>query len=202
MDTLHFDVSPHSAQRLDDLFSTYGWSHSIGIDINSVRFLLLLLESEVITVTEVPYDYDFDIASKDPDIKAVYNEIIRDTRWRLGTSIERVRLNALHQLKAYGTPIASEGKYILYEDSHVCAYVGNEEVMSLVSYLSEHPDLEKWILFTSPVYEGTAYYVFDITPRAISACTKYCDMVREDMRKKIQEASKSIHLPDPLNFED
>ena len=201
MNTLHFDVSPDSTWRLDGLLSSYGWNHSIAIDMNSASFLLLLLEKELITVAEVPYEYDHDVLSKAPDIGKVYDEIIRDTRWRRNTSIERVRLNALHLLKAYGTPVVSEGKYLLYEDSHVCAYVGNEEVMSLITYLSEHPDLEKWILFPSPVFEGNAYYVFDITPQAISACTKYCDTVREDMFQKIRAATKDIY-PDPSKFDD
>lgn len=203
MDTLHFDVSPASGRKLDEIFSSYGWSHSIAFDIHSVAFLLAILEKGIITVSEVPYDYVHDVPSKDPEIKRLYNEISRGTRWRPDTAIERARLNALYQLKEYGTPIVSDGKYFLYEKSHVAAYVGNEDVFSLITFLREHPRLQKWIIFPSPVFEGNAYYVFHLVPAAIRVLANYHDAVTDDALEKIQASDKHVY-PDPssLNFED
>ncbi len=196
MNTLHFDNSLDSLYKLEHLFSTYGWSHTIFDDLNASRFLVRLLASRCITVTEVPYDFDYDIASTDPEIEAVYHAVSQDIMWRW-TSPDTVRMHALRLLEEYGTPTVAEAKYFLYEDSHIAAYAGNEDASCLIGFLSRHPDVEKWILFPSPghqhfEYDHGEYYVFHLTPSARSLMTKFYDLVLEDERMQISEISRRM----------
>ena len=190
MEILHFDVSKESVRRLDSLFSSYGRSNTICIDMRATTLFLTMIEKGDITVTKESYQYDHEIDLHDPDIRKIYQQVAWGTRWRSGTSIQWTRMNALHQLKSYGTPISSDGRYILYEDSHVCAHVGNEEIYQLMTYLCMHKDIEKWILFPNPTYNKNAYYIFDITPKALDCFQKYVRMVSHEVVEALESVSR------------
>ena len=189
MKTLHFDSSSESFQLMDHLLYSYGSRPSVYNDLDSVSFLSAGLAGGFITVTEVPYRYDQSIEITDPDITEIYNQVAQDTLWRSGTSIQVIRMNALHQLKSYGTPVLSDATYILYEDSHVSAYVGNVDIDSLVSHLNSHEDIQKWILFTYPTTLcDSRYYIFNITNYARIAFQKY----EEDRNEKKRQAMNKV----------
>lgn len=191
MAILHLDTSPDSAQRLADLFSTYGNNLSLAFSAEHIAFLLSLLEEGLITVTKFPYEYLPDIGHTDQETGEIYSAVSRGTRWHSGTFIERARVNALYQLKKHGTPIVSDGKYFLYEDSHICALAGNEEILNLISYLSLHPGIEKWILFTRPTPNGAAYYVFDLTPQAAQRIAAYYNACLRNVQERMSASHRS-----------
>ena len=189
METLHFDSSSESFRQINNLLFSYGSRSSVTNDPESIAFLSAVLANGFITVTEVPYRYDQFIGITDPDITEIYEQVAQDTLWRSGTAMQKIRMNALHQLKSYGTPVSSAGTYILYEDSHVCAYVGNVDINRLIKYLNSHSDILKWILFTDPTTLGDSYYyVFDITEHVRIAFQKY----EEDRNAKIRQAVNTI----------
>ncbi len=124
---LNFSSDLDSAKRLDEIMNSYSGRDrgSILADEHSMVVTLFLLEHGKITVTEHTYSYDQDIQS-DSEMMEVYSELARETRWKqfAHTEIERIRINALRQMRQEGKP-SYDGEFMCWREGRVFAHCGN-----------------------------------------------------------------------------
>ena len=193
-----------SAKRLDEIMNSYSGRDrgSILADEHSMVVTLFLLEHGKITVTEHTYSYDQDIQS-DSEMMEVYSELARETRWKqfAHTEIERIRINALRQMRQEGKP-SYDGEFMCWREGRVFAHCGNLNLPRLLLYLASHEQAERFYLFTYPYWteDHTAkYYRFDLSETAIKGAGIY----RESIRKKLRQVSAaSVVLPSFPQQED
>lgn len=189
---LNFSSDFDSAKRLDEIMNSYSGRDrgSILADEHSMVVTLFLLEHGKITVTEHTYSYDQDIQS-DSEMMEVYSELARETRWKqfAHTEIERIRINALRQMRQEGKP-SYDGDFICYQDGRVCVHCGNLSLPGLLLYLADHEQAEQFYVFTYPYWtedQTAKYYRFDLTETAIAGARVY----RESVWNKMREASEA-----------
>ena len=131
---LKFSSDLDSAKRLDEIMNSYSGRDcgSILADEHSLAVTLFLLEYGKITVTEHIYPYDSDIQS-DSEMMEVYSELARETRWKqfAHTEIERIRINALRQMRQEGKP-AYDGEFMCWREGRVFAHCGNLDLPQLL----------------------------------------------------------------------
>lgn len=201
---LNFSSDLDSAKRLDEIMNSYSGRDrgSILADEHSMEVTLFLLEHGKITVTEHTYSYDQDIQS-DSEMMEVYSELARETRWKqfAHTEIERIRINALRQMRQEGKP-SYDGEFMCWREGRVFAHCGNLNLPRLLLYLASHEQAERFYLFTYPYWteDHTAkYYHFDLSETAIKGAGIY----RESIRKKLRQVSAaSVVLPSSPQQED
>ena len=135
---LKFSNNLDSAKRLDEIMNSYSGRDcgSIMADERSLVVMLTLLEHGKIVVTEHTYPYDRDIQSNS-GMMDLYAELARETRWRRfgHTEIERIRLNALRQMRQEGRPSYDE-EFICYRQGRICVHCGNIRLPELLLYLA------------------------------------------------------------------
>ena len=189
---LNFSSDLDSAKRLDEIMNSYSGRDrgSILADEHSMEVTLFLLEHGKITVTEHTYSYDQDIQS-DSEMMEVYSELARETRWKqfAHTEIERIRINALRQMRQEGKP-SYDGEFMCWREGRVFAHCGNPNLPRLLLYLASHEQAERFYLFTYPYWteDHTAkYYRFDISADAI----KGAEIYRESIWEKLRQASQA-----------
>ena len=192
---LKFLSDLNSANRLDGIMNSYPGRDrgSILADEHSMEVTLFLLEHGKITVTEHTYSYNQDIQS-DSEIMEVYSELARETRWRrfAHTEIERIRINALRQMRQEGKP-SYDGEFMCWQEGRIFAHCGNLDLPQLLLYLACHEQAERFYLFTYPYWteERTAkYYRFDLSETAIKGAGVY----RESVWEKLFQASKTSNV--------
>ena len=133
----------------------------------------------------------------------VYSELVRETRWKrfAHTEIERIRINALRQMRQEGKP-SYDGEFMCWREGRVFAHCGNLDLPQLLLYLASHEQAERFYLFTYPYWteDHTAkYYRFDLSETAIKGAGIY----RESIRKKLRQVSAaSVVLPSFPQQED
>ena len=201
---LKFSSDLDSAKRLDEIMNSYSGRDrgSILADEHSMVVTLFLLEHGKITVTEHTYSYDQDIQS-DSEMMEVYSELARETRWKrfAHTEIERIRINALRQMRQEGKP-SYDGEFMCWREGRVFAHCGNLDLPQLLLYLASHEQAERFYLFTYPYWteDHTAkYYRFALSETAIKGAGIY----RESIRKKLRQVSAaSVVLPSFPQQED
>ena len=188
---LKFSNDLDSAKRLDEIMNSYSGRDrgSILTDEHSLAVTLVLLEHGRIIVTEHVYPYDRDIQS-DSEMMEVYSELARETHWkRLShTEIERIRINALRQMRQEGKPFY-DGEFMCWREGRVFAHCGNLNLPQLLLYLAGHEQAERFYLFTYPYWteDHTAkYYRFDLSETAIKGAGIY----RESIWEKLRQASQ------------
>ena len=192
---LKFSSDLDSAKRLDEIMNSYSGRDcgSILADEHSMVVTLVLLEHGKITVTEHTYSYDQDIQS-DSEMMEVYSELARETRWKqfAHTEIERIRINALRQMRQEGKP-SYDGEFMCWREGRVFAHCGNLDLPQLLLYLASHEQAERFYLFTYPYWteDHTAkYYRFDLSETAIKGAGVY----RESVWEKLFQASKTSNV--------
>ncbi len=188
---LKFSNDLDSAKRLDEIMNSYSGRDrgSILTDEQSLAVTLVLLEHGRIIVTEHVYPYDQDIRG-DSEMMEVYSELARETHWkRLShTEIERIRINALRQMRQEGKPFY-DGEFICWQEGRAFAHCGNLNLPQLLLYLAGHEQAERFYLFTYPYWteDHTAkYYRFDLSETAIKGAGIY----RESIWEKLRQASQ------------
>ena len=189
---LKFSNDLDSAKRLDEIMNSYSGRDrgSILTDEHSLAVTLVLLEHGRIIVTEHVYPYDQDIQG-DSEMMEVYSELAREIHWkRLShTEIERIRINALRQMRQEGKPFY-DGEFICWREGRVFAHCGNLNLPQLLLYLAGHEQAERFYLFTYPYWteDHTAkYYRFDLSETAI----KGAEIYRESIWEKLRQASQA-----------
>ena len=189
---LKFSNDLDSAKRLDEIMNSYSGRDrgSILTDEHSLAVVLVLLEHGKITVTEHTYSYDQDIQS-DSEMMEVYSELARETRWKrfAHTEIERIRINALCQMRQEGKPFY-DGEFMCWREGRAFAHCGNLNLPQLLLYLAGHEQAERFYLFTYPYWteDHTAkYYRFDLSETAIKGAGIY----RESIWEKLRQASQA-----------
>ena len=189
---LKFSNDLDSAKRLDEIMNSYSGRDrgSILTDEHSLAVTLVLLEHGRIIVTEHTYPYDQDIRG-DSEMMEVYSELARETHWkRLShTEIERIRINALRQMRQEGKPFY-DGEFICWREGRTFAHCGNLNLPQLLLYLAGHEQAERFYLFTYPYWteDHTAkYYRFDLSETA----TKGAEIYRESIWEKLRQASQA-----------
>lgn len=189
---LKFSNDLDSAKRLDEIMNSYSGRDrgSILADEHSLAVALVLLEHGKITVAEHVYPYDQDIRG-DSEMMEVYSELARETRWKrfAHTEIERIRINALRQMRQEGKPFY-DGEFICWRGGRAFAHCGNLNLPQLLLYLAGHEQAERFYLFTYPYWteDHTAkYYRFDLSETAIKGAGIY----RESIWEKLRQASQA-----------
>lgn len=184
---LIFSNNFESAKRLDEIMNSYSGRNqgSVMADEFSLTVMLFLLEHQKITITEFTYPFDSSIQS-DQEMIEVYSKLARETRWRQfeHTAIERIRINALQQMRQMGMPFY-DGDFICYQQGRICVHCGNLSLHPLLMYLASHEQVEQFFLFAYPYWteDHTAkYYRFALTEAAVKGAQIYQDMVLEKMR--------------------
>lgn len=177
-----------SAKQLDEIMNSYPGRDqgTIMADKRSMGMMIFLLVHRKITVTECIYPYDVDILD-DIEAAALYAEVARLTHWRRfdHTQIERVRINALRQMRQTGTP-SYDGNFVCYQKGRICAHCGNLDLSGLLMYLSNHEQVRQFYLFTFPDLtkeDPVKYYRFDLSKPAIQGAQIYRDSIWDDLRK-------------------
>ena len=201
---LKFSNDLDSAKRLDEIMNSYSGRDrgSILTDEHSLAVTLVLLEHGRIIVTEHVYPYDQDIRG-DSEMMEVYSELAREIHWkRLShTEIERIRINALRQMRQEGKPFY-DGEFICWREGRAFAHCGNLDLPQWLLYLAEHDQAQRFYLFSYPYQteDKTAkYYCFDISAAAIEGAKIY----RESMWEKLRQASEAgVVFPTFLQHED
>ena len=201
---LKFSNDLDSAKRLDEIMNSYSGRDrgSILTDEHSLAVTLVLLEHGRIIVTEHVYPYDQDIQG-DSEMMEVYSELAREIHWkRLShTEIERIRINALRQMRQEGKPFY-DGEFICWREGRAFAHCGNLDLPQWLLYLAEHDQAQRFYLFSYPYQteDKTAkYYCFDISAAAIEGAKIYC----ESMWEKLRQASEAgVVFPTFLQHED
>lgn len=185
---LTFTNDGSSVDCLDAIMNSYPGRNcgSIMADPHSVSVMISLLLHRKIVVTEHTYCYDSDI-SDDSEMMAIYAELARETRWRQfeHTEIERIRINALRQMRQDGVPFY-DGDFICYQEGRTCVHCGNLHLHDLLTYLAAHEQAEQFCMFTYPYCseDHTAkYYRFHLTGDAIAGAKIYCESIWDKMRR-------------------
>lgn len=202
---LKFSNDLDSAKRLDEIMNSYPGRDcgSIMAEERSLVVVLTLLEHGKITVTEHTYPYDRDIQS-DSGMTDLYAELARETRWRRfgHTEIERIRLNALRQMRQEGRP-SYDGEFICYRQGQICVHCGNIRLPELLLYLACHERTERFVLFTYPYWtedQTAKYYRFDLSETAITGAGIYRESVWNQMLKASE--TSGIVFPTLPHLED
>ena len=202
---LKFSNNLDSAKRLDEIMNSYSGRDcgSIMADERSLVVMLTLLEHGKIVVTEHTYPYDRDIQSNS-GMMDLYAELARETRWRRfgHTEIERIRLNALRQMRQEGRPSYDE-EFICYRQGRICVHCGNIRLPELLLYLACHEQAERFVLVTDPYWtedQTAKYYRFDLSETAITGAGIYRESVW-NQTLKASEAS-GIVFPTLPHLED
>ncbi len=178
-----------SAKRLDEIMNSHPGRDqgSIMADELSLAVMLFLLAHRKITVTEYAYPFDRDIQD-DREMMEVYSELARQTRWRRfeRTEIERIRVNALRQMRQMGKPFY-DGDFICYQEGRIFVHCGNIDLPRLLMYLANHEQqVERFYIFTYPYWteDHTAkYYLFDLSDTAAKGAKIYQETIWEKVRK-------------------
>ncbi len=176
-----------SAERLDEIMNSYPGRDqgSIMADELSLTVMLFLLAHRMISVTEYTYSFDRDIQD-DSGMMEVYSKLARETRWRRfqRTEIERIRVNALRQMRQEGEP-SYDGDHIRYREGRFCVRCGNLSLSHLLMYLAGHEEVERFYVFTYPHWaedHPAKYYRFDLSETAIKGAQTYRNMIWDKMR--------------------
>lgn len=188
---LKFSNDLDSAKRLDEIMNSYSGRDcgSILVDEHSLAVTLVLLEHGRIIVTEHTYPYDQDFRG-DSEMVEVYSELARETCWKrfAHTEIEKIRINALRQMRQEGKPFY-DGEFMCWREGRIFAHCGNLTLPQLLLYLAGHEQAERFYLFTYPYWteDHTAkYYRFDLSETAIKGAGIY----RESIWEKLRQASQ------------
>ena len=202
---LKFSNNLDSAKRLDEIMNSYSGRDcgSIMADERSLVVMLTLLEHGKIVVTEHTYPYDRDIQSNS-GMMDLYAELARETRWRRfgHTEIERIRLNALRQMRQEGRPSYDE-EFICYRQGRICVHCGNIRLPELLLYLACHEQAERFVLFTYPYWtedQTAKYYRFDLSETAITGAGIYRESVWNQTLKASE--ARGIVFPTLPHLED
>lgn len=103
-----YEIMQKAMDALEEILCSYpGRGHkSAYTDIDSLAFLARLVAGSQIYVENYSYDYDDEIHNDETAVR-IYRQFAPQTRWRTGchTQIERIRMNALKQFAAMGTPV-------------------------------------------------------------------------------------------------
>lgn len=193
---LIFGNDLNSAKLLDSIMNGYPGRNcgTVFADRTSMAVMLFFLERKLITVTECTYRYDPNIHG-DKELMDLYTELARDTRWRRGTEIEGLRINALRVMREEGKP--SYDGFICYHGGKVCVHCGNLELHPLLMYLAGHEQVETLYLFPYPYREEddmAKYYRFAISGEAIEGTKAY----RENMWQRLREATSGSGIFPPV----
>lgn len=189
---LKFSNDLDSINRLDEIMNSYPGRDQGSIlgDERSMDMVLFLLWHGVISATEYTYPFDCDIRN-DSEMMEIYTELARRTRWKqfAHTEIERVRINALRQMRQEGKP-SYDGEFMCWQEGQVFAHCGNLRLPRLLLYLADHKQAQRFYLFAYPYQteDGMAkYYRFDISADAI----KGAEIYRESIWEKLRQASQA-----------
>ncbi len=190
-----------SAKRLDEIMNSYPGRDqgSIMADEHSLVVMLFLLAHREIAVTEYAYPFGRDIQDND-GMMEVYSKLAQETRWRrfLHTEIERIRINALRQMRQEGEP-SYDGDFIRYREGRLCVHCGNLSLPHLLMYLADHEEAERFYVFTYPYWteDHTAkYYRFDLSKIAIKGAQVYRNMIWDKMRGATEVSGIIPEIPD------
>lgn len=179
----------------DILCSYQGRGHlSVYVDLDSLALFTSLIAYGQIQVENYRYDYDDNI-QEDEEAEQIYRELASQTRWRVGqgTQIESMRMNALKQLAAQGTPTYQGQVY--YADTGsvlVCGEILPYEIFQLFTGTAE---VKKLYVFPYPFQDGwerTLYFSFVPTEAALEEMRKYVERKWEEMCRTIREKDKSF----------
>ena len=179
--------------RLDEILCSYqGFGHqSVYIDIDSLALFAKLLVYGLIKAQPYQYAYDMEIYN-DEEADAIYRELAPQTRWKTGrhTQIEPIRMNALKQFAAMGTPIYDG--YIYYPDTESVLVCGEILPYEIFQLFADRHELQKLYVFPYPFQAGeekSAYYSFESMEKAREEMRKYVKRKQEEVYRIIQEKS-------------
>ena len=166
-------------------------------DLDSFAFLANLFISEKMNVEKYQYEYDSAIR-KDEEAVRIYEELAPQTRWRLGcyTQIETVRMNALKQFAAMGTPVYDG--HIYYADTGCMLICGEILPFQMFQLFFDRPEVKKLYIYPYPFREEKkkpAYFSFAPTEAAQEEIKKYMEKRWEKVRQISESISKHV-IPD------
>lgn len=174
-----YEVMEQIMDRLEDILCSYqGRGHqSVYVDMDSLALLVSLIAYGQIKVEPYSYDYDADI-EKDETAVGIYRELAPQTRWRTGchTQIEQIRMNALKQFAAMGTPAYND--YICYAKIGAAVECGEILPYEIFQLFTDMPEINKLYIFPYPFRDGgrkPIYYSFEPTQDGREEMKKYID---------------------------
>lgn len=175
-----YEVMKSVMDALDKILCSYqGRGHqTVYIDLDSLALLASLIVYGQIKAEKHQYEYNVDI-DKDKEAVKIYRELASQTRWRVGcyTQIEPIRMNALKQFAAMGTPVYRE--HIYYADTGAVLECGEILPFEIFQLFSDMPEVKKLYIFPYPFRnekEQPVYFSFEPT-----------EAVREEMKKYVKK---------------
>lgn len=170
---------------LEEILCSYqGRGHqSAYIDVDALALLASFFVYRQMKAEKYQYEYDEDIYEDEEAVK-IYRELAPQTRWRVGnrTQIEPIRMNALKQLAAMGTP--TYNGHIYYADTGSVLECGEILPFEIFQLFSDMPEVKRLYIFPYPFRsekEQPVYFSFEPTETAREEMRKY-------LRKKFEEA--------------
>ncbi len=181
-----YEVMKQVMDALEEILCSYqGRGHqSVYVDLDSLTLLASLFVYGQIKAEKYQYEYDDDIYKDEVAVK-IYRELAPQTRWRVGchTQIEPIRMNALKQFAAMGTPIYKG--HIYYADTGSVLECGEILPFEIFQLFSDMPEVKKLYIFPYPFRnegEQPVYFSFEPT-----------EMAREEMRKYLEKKIDEVH---------
>lgn len=174
-----YEIMEQVMDKLEDILCSYKrrGHQSVYVDMDSLALLVSLIIYGQIKVEPHSYDYDADIEADETAVE-IYRELAPQTRWRTGchTQIEQIRMNALKEFAAMGTPAYHD--YIWYADAGAAVECGEILPYEIFRLFTDMPEVNRLYIFPYPFRDGDrtpAYYSFEPTQDGREEMKKYID---------------------------
>lgn len=194
-----YEVMKTVMDALDDILCSYpGRGHqTVYIDLDSLALLASLIVYGQIKAEKHQYEYNVDV-DKDEEAVRIYRELAPQTRWRMGchTQIEPIRINALKQLAAMGTPVYNG--HVYYAETGSVLECGEILPFEIFQLFYDMPELKKLYVFPYPFRnekEQPVYFSFEPTEAARKEMRKYVEKKFEEAHQIAEKTSSNV-IPD------
>lgn len=200
-----YEVMKSVMDRLNEILCSYqGRGHQTAyIDLDSLALLASLIVYGQMKGEKHQYEYNVDI-DKDEEAVKIYRELAPQTRWRVGrhTQTPPIRMNALKQFAAMGTPAYRE--HIYYADTGAVLECGEILPFEIFQLFSDMPEVKKLYVFPYPFRnekEPPVYFSFEPTEAAREEMRKYVEKKFEEAYEIARNAGANV-IPDvgDINF--
>lgn len=193
-----YEIMQKVMDALEEILCSYpGRGHkSAYTDIDALVFLAQLVAGSQICVKKHSYDYDDEICNDETAVR-IYRQLAPQTRWRTGchTQIEQIRMNALKQLAAIGTPVYQG--HIYYANTGSVLECGDILPYEIFQLFSNMPEVKKLYIFPYPFVDGRekpVYFSFEPSKAAVKEMKRYVEQKFDEMCRSINEKDGIINM--------